>query len=81
MKLLDSYVRWTSTKLSWLWMTFTRIYTQIDGIENPRSIGKGLTANLSSLWRYRIDYRVLCRIEDERLVAVIVGHQRNVYDQ
>ena len=32
----------------------------IDGCEDPRVTGKGLTANRSGQWRYRIgDYRVL----------------------
>ncbi len=50
--------------------------------EDPRRFGKALTANLSGLWRYRIgDYRVICDIEDDKLLvlAVRVGHRRNVY--
>lgn len=50
--------------------------------ENPRTHGKGLTANLSGRWRYRIgDYRLICSIEDERLVilALTVGHRSEVY--
>ena len=32
---------------------------------DPRAHGKGLTANRSGQWRYRIgDYRLLCLIED-----------------
>ena len=41
-----------------------------------------LTANLSGLWRYRIeDYRVICQIQDDKLVvlALKVGHRREVY--
>ena len=38
----------------------------IDGCEDPRVTGKGLTANRSGQWRYRIgDYRVLCLLRDE----------------
>lgn len=50
--------------------------------ENPRQHGKGLTANRSGQWRYRIgDYRLICQIEDDRLVilALSVGHRREVY--
>ena len=37
-----------------------RIATDLD----PRRFGKALTANLSGLWRYRIeDYRVICQLE------------------
>jgi len=52
------------------------------GCENPRQHGKGLTANRSSQWRYRIgDYRLICEISDSELVilALSVGHRREVY--
>lgn len=51
--------------------------------ENPRAFGKGLTANRSGQWRYRIgDYRLLCKIEDSELVilALSVGHRSIIYD-
>lgn len=51
--------------------------------ENPRLHGKGLTANRSGQWRYRIgDYRLICNILDDELViiALTVGHRRNVYE-
>ena len=51
-------------------------------LADPRAHGKGLTANRSGQWRYRIgDYRLLCLIEDEELVilALTVGHRREVY--
>ena len=50
---------------------------------DPRQHGKALVANRSGQWRYRIgDYRVLCEIQDDRLVvlAVAVGHRRSVYN-
>ncbi|MDE7291672.1 MAG: type II toxin-antitoxin system RelE/ParE family toxin [Treponemataceae bacterium] len=53
------------------------------GTEDPRRHGKGLTANRSGQWRYRIgDYRLICNIDDGRLVilALSVGHRREVYD-
>lgn len=56
----------------------------IDGCVDPRSTGKGLTAGFSGKWRYRIgDYRVLCEIHDSELVmlAIEVGHRRNIYEQ
>ncbi len=52
------------------------------GCEDPRMWGKGLTANRSGQWRYRIgDYRLICLIEDEKLVilALSVGHRREIY--
>ena len=51
--------------------------------ENPRQYGKGLVANRSGEWRYRIgDYRILADIQDDKLVILIitVGHRREVYD-
>ncbi|HBK27740.1 MAG TPA: type II toxin-antitoxin system mRNA interferase toxin, RelE/StbE family [Dialister sp.] len=50
--------------------------------ENPRLHGKGLTANRSGQWRYRIgDYRLICHIDDGKLIilALSVGHRREVY--
>ena len=50
--------------------------------ENPREHGKGLTANLKGLWRYRIgDYRLICDIQDDELVilALTVGHRSEIY--
>lgn len=55
----------------------------IDGCNNPRTYGKGLTANRTGQWRYRIgNYRVLCEIHDDKLVviAIEVGHRRDIYD-
>lgn len=48
--------------------------------QDPRRIGKPLQD--SEFWRYRVgDYRILCHIEDERLVVLVVelGHRREVY--
>lgn len=53
------------------------------GCENPRIHGKGLTANRSGQWRYRIgDYRLICEINDGELIilALSVGHRREVYE-
>lgn len=50
--------------------------------EDPRAHGKGLTANRSGQWRYRIgDYRLICFIEDEKLIilALSVGHRSEIY--
>lgn len=59
------------------------IYKNLVDCEDPRSHGKGLTANRSGQWRYRIgDYRLICDINDNELVilAVSIGHRRDVYD-
>lgn len=54
------------------------------GCENPRRHGKGLTANRSGQWRYRIgDYRLICEIKDKELIilALAVGHRRGIYNR
>ena len=54
------------------------------GTENPRLHGKGLTANRSGQWRYRIgDYRLICNINDNKLIilALSVGHRRDVNEK
>ncbi len=55
---------------------------EISQLEDPRSRGKALTGNLSGVWRYRVgDYRILCDINDGRLVILVVdvAHRREVY--
>ncbi|MBF6625908.1 type II toxin-antitoxin system RelE/ParE family toxin [Aerococcaceae bacterium zg-BR9] len=51
-------------------------------VTNPRSKEKGLVANRSGQWRYRIgDYRVIVNIQDNEMVilALEVGHRKNIY--
>ena len=50
--------------------------------ENPRQHGKGLTANRSGQWRYRVgDYRLIADILDDKVVILLlhIGHRRDVY--
>lgn len=53
-----------------------RVFDELDEIaklEDPRSRGKALTGNLAGVWRYRVgDYRILCDINDGRLVILVV---------
>ena len=54
----------------------------LEGCEDPRAHGKGLSANRSGEWRYRVgDYRILCTIHDDVLVIEIfsIGHRGSVY--
>lgn len=54
----------------------------VDGCENPGTHGKPLKGDLAGSWRYRIgNYRVLCELQDERLVvlAIEVPHRSEVY--
>lgn len=53
----------------------------LEGCDDPRRHGKGLTANRSGQWRYRIgDYRLLVEIQDDKIVILIlnVGHRSEV---
>lgn len=50
--------------------------------EDPRQHGKGLAANRSGQWRYRIgDYRILAEIQDRKLVLILIDvkRRREVY--
>lgn len=50
--------------------------------ENPYQKGKGLTANRSGEWRYRVgNYRIICDIRDQELVILVidVGHRSDIY--
>ena len=42
--------------------------------QNPYQFGKPLKGNKLGLWRYRVgDYRILCQIEDKRLIVLVVA--------
>ena len=54
----------------------------LEGCDDPRAHGKGLTANRSGEWCYRVgDYRILCSIEDDVLVIEVfsIGHRSSVH--
>ena len=58
------------------------IEKNLEGCDNPRVHGKGLTANHSGKWRYRIgDYRLIADIQDDQILILIlnVGHRREIY--
>lgn len=60
------------------------IEKNLEGCENPRQHGKGLTSNRSGQWRYRIgDYRVIAEIQEHEIVILVlnVGHRREIYDK
>lgn len=59
------------------------IRKNLEGCSDPRQHGKGLTANRSGQWRYRIgDYRVLAEIQEDEVVVMVVsiGHRSEVYN-
>ena len=54
----------------------------LEGCADPRVHGKGLTANRSGEWRYRVgDYRLLADIQDGKLILLMltIGHRSEVY--
>ena len=55
---------------------------KLSEMDDPRSAGAPLKANLATLWRYRVgDYRIVAEIEDEKLLVLVlaVAHRRDVY--
>ena len=64
-------------------MRIAKYLAEVEKLRDPRLRGKALSSNLSGLWRYRVgDWRVLCRIEDGRLIVLVVqiGHRSSVYN-
>ena len=63
-------------------MAPSAVSANVDGTDDPRRHDKGFTGPLSGRWRYRVgDYRILCAIEDDKLIvlAVGVGHRSAVH--
>ena len=51
-------------------------------LDDARSLGKALTGNMGTYWRYRVgDYRVFCDIRDAEVVVLVlrIGHRREIY--
>ena len=59
------------------------LHERVARLDDPRSMGKALQgARLGEFWRYRVgDYRLICKIEDDRLLVLIlrIGHRREIY--
>ncbi|HZF42960.1 MAG TPA: type II toxin-antitoxin system RelE/ParE family toxin [Sphingomonadaceae bacterium] len=56
--------------------------TRIASLADARAIGNPLSGEWSGYWRYRFgDYRVIARIEDERVTIIVVrvAHRREAY--
>lgn len=61
----------------------TWIKNNLDGCADPRAFGKGLTANRSGEWRYRVgSYRILALIHDDVVTIEVfsIGRRDKVYD-
>ena len=54
----------------------------LEGVDDPRVHGKGLTSNKSGQWRYRVgDYRIIAEIIEAEIVVLVleVGHRKDIY--
>ena len=52
----------------------TTLESRIAVLDDPRKLGGALTGELGGLWRWRFgDYRVVARIEDERITILVVS--------
>lgn len=74
LKKLDPYTK--KTIIAW-------IEKNLVDCEDPRQRGKGLTANRSGEWRYRVgDYRIIAKIQDNIVTVLVleVGHRNKIYD-
>ncbi len=61
---------------------FNWIEKNLSNTDDPRSKGKALVGNKKGYLRYRIgDYRLITRIEDDRLIIIAINfkHRREVY--
>ncbi|MCM2472957.1 type II toxin-antitoxin system RelE/ParE family toxin [Rhizobium sp. CG5] len=56
---------------------------RVAGLDDPKQIADRLQGSeLGQFWRYRVgDYRIICDIQDERLVVLVIeiGHRSSVY--
>ncbi len=55
---------------------------EVEKLDDPRQRGKGLTANHTGVWRYRVgDHRILAQIIDNSLtvLTLTVDHRKDVY--
>ncbi len=59
------------------------LHERLAPLQNPRSLGQALQGSkLGEFWKYRVgDYRLIGKIEDDRLVVLVlrVGHRREIY--
>jgi mRNA interferase RelE/StbE len=59
------------------------LHQRVAKLDDPRSIGEALHGSrLGEFWKYRVgDYRLICKIEDDRLIVLVlrVGHRKEIY--
>ena len=59
------------------------LHERLAALDDPRQTGAALEGSeLGNFWRYRVgDYRIICDIQDQKLVVLVVeiGHRREIY--
>ena len=59
------------------------LHDRVAKLDDPRSVGEALHGSqLGEFWKYRVgDYRLIAKIEDDRLVVLVlrVVHRKEVY--
>ena len=63
-------------------MILAWIEKNLEGCDNPRQKGKGLSHEKKEIWRYRVgNYRLLVNIQDDILIILIIdfGHRKDIY--
>ena len=58
------------------------IEKNLEGCDNPRIEGKGLSHEKKGIWRYRVgNYRLLANIQDDKLIILMIdfGHRKEIY--
>lgn len=59
------------------------LHERLAALDDPRQSGAALQGSeLGNFWRYRVrDYRIICDIQDHKLVVLVVeiGHRREIY--
>jgi mRNA interferase RelE/StbE len=59
------------------------LHQRVAKLDDPRSVGEALhSSRLGEFWKYRVgDYRLICKIEDDRLIVLVlrVGHRKEIY--
>ena len=64
-------------------LIYRYLHDRIGTTKDPRDFGKSLRHELKGLWRYRVgDRRILCKLEDEIMVVLVVAiaHRSKVYE-
>lgn len=63
-------------------MLLAWIEKHLEGADNPRIHGKGLSHDKIGIWRYRVgNYRILANIKDYMLIILLIdfSHRKDIY--